>query len=135
LRDLDVDSLGFLDVMDNAEGAVGASLAWSGLLGGEIRLPAVNRSMRLEAGDWLRIGGGRLRLTSLALGDSALSIGFRGTVGTLDLASSGVRRSLKPTRLELLTERLSKTVIAVWVIVGSLVLVLLRVVSVTWGRP
>lgn len=134
LRDLDIESIAFLDVRDAAVGQLGPTLAWSGVLGGEVKLGAIGRNVTVEPGEWLRVAGPQLRLTNLVVEDSALSLTLRGHASRLEIASSGTRRNLKPTWMELLISREGGLLTVGWGLLVAIGLFLARALAAYWGR-
>lgn len=131
--DSDIDSLGLLDVRDTPSPTEANALVWSGVQGGQVRLPGVDRTIQLESGDWLRLQARPLRVTSVTMTDSGFVLRFRGVATVLEAASSGYSKSLKPSRLEIVASSRYKVLITALSVGLGLLVVLGRLLRSFWG--
>lgn len=132
--DVQVRELSFLDVRDSPSIIAGQPVLWTGLLGGQVRLPEIGRVVDVGRGEWIEINGAPLRLGRLVVSDSGVATTIRGFANALIIGGPGYRRDLAPTLLDLVLARQWQLSKLLWGLVIGVGVVFSSLVAIYWGR-
>ncbi|HKH49904.1 MAG TPA: CHAT domain-containing protein [Thermoanaerobaculia bacterium] len=101
-REISIDRLDLLRVIDQQTPETTLFQKESALLGGEVRMPATGRRVRLAQGETLRFAALDGSLTGLRLAADGIHAGFQGRVSRLERVRPGLPpESLMPSVLDL----------------------------------
>ena len=133
-RDIDIDRLGLIRIIDQQTTAVTIVQKESTLLGGEVRMPATGRRVRLAKGEGLRFAALAGSLIDLRLTADGIRLGFQGRVSRLERVPSGLPpEKLMPSVLELWLARPAR--LAVQAAAGALALMILIITALDVHIP
>jgi hypothetical protein len=134
-REIDIDKLSLIRIIDQQTTAVTIVRKESTLLGGEVRMPATGQRVRLKKGEGLQFATLAGSLIDLRLTADDIQLGFQGRVSRLERVPSGLPpEKLMPSVLELWLARPARHALQTAAVVLALLILIFTALDVRLPR-